>query len=87
LAALRELESVIRWGLSRMAHYQKLSDELIAPNLGQESSFFYEDNGRQLRERFDIYPEALQARLDFFNELQQKQTQLLSQIQNERQKR
>ena len=33
LVALRELESVIRWGLSDMAHYQKLSDELIVPNL------------------------------------------------------
>ena len=69
-----------------MAHYQKLSDELIAPNLGQDSSFFYEEIG-QLRERFDIYPEALQARLDFFNELKEKQMQLLSQIQSERRKR
>ena len=87
LTTLREFESVVRWGLSRMAHYQELSDELIAPNLGQDSSFFYEENGRQLRERFDIYPEALQAQLDFFNELQQKQAQLLSQIQGERRKR
>jgi hypothetical protein len=87
LTTLREFESVVRWGLSRMAHYQKLSDELIAPNLGQDSSFFYEENGRQLRERFDIYPEALQAQLDFFNELRQKQAQLLSQIQSERRKR
>ena len=86
LTTLREFESVVRWGLSRMAHYQKLSDELIAPSLGQGSSFFYEENGH-LRERFDIYPEALQARLDFFNELKEKQTQLLSQIQSERRKR
>ena len=87
LMTLREFESVVRWGLSRMAHYQKLSDELIAPNQGQDSSFFYEENGRQLRERFDIYPEALQAKLDFFNELQQKQVQLLNQIRSERRKR
>ena len=86
LTTLREFESVVRWGLSRMAHYQKLSDELIAPNLGQDSSFFYEENGH-LRERFDIYPEALQARLDFFNELKEKQMQLLGQIQSERRKR
>ena len=86
LTTLREFESVVRWGLSRMAHYQKLSDELIAPNLGQDSSSFYEENGH-LRERFDIYPAALQARLDFFNELQEKQTQLLGQIQSERRKR
>src|SRR6266850_8612695 len=80
LTALRELESVIRWGLSHMAHYQKLSDELIAPNLDQEKTFFYEPSG-QLRKRFEIYPEALQAELNFFRELEQKQTQLLRQIQ------
>jgi hypothetical protein len=70
-----------------MARCQKLSDELIALNLGQESSFFYEENGPQLRERFEIYRKALQAKLDFFNELQQKQAQLLSQIQSERRQR
>src|SRR5947208_13563046 len=41
LTALRNDESVIRWGLSRMARYQKLSDELIVPNLEQDISFFY----------------------------------------------
>ena len=81
LTALREFESVIRWGLSRMAHYQKLSDELIAPNLDQEKSFFYEPS-EQLRKRFDIYPEAHEAELNFFRELEQKQTQLLRQIQS-----
>jgi hypothetical protein len=86
LTALREFESVVRWGLSRMAHYQKLSDELIAPNLDQDKSFFYEPSG-QLRKRFEIYPEALQAELDFFRELEQKQTQLLKQIQLERARR
>ena len=40
LMALRNDESVIRWGLSRMARYQKLSDELIVPNLDQDVSFF-----------------------------------------------
>src|SRR6266496_2733722 len=40
LTALRNDESVIRWGLSRMARYQKLSDELIVPNLDQDISFF-----------------------------------------------
>src|SRR5947207_10241400 len=38
LTALRNDESVIRWGLSRMARYQKLSDELIVPNLDQDIS-------------------------------------------------
>jgi hypothetical protein len=38
--ALRNDESVIRWGLSRLQRYQKLSDELIVPNLDQGISFF-----------------------------------------------
>ncbi|HEV3409399.1 MAG TPA: hypothetical protein VG095_03835 [Chthoniobacterales bacterium] len=86
LITIREFETVVRWGLSRMAHYQKLSDDLIAPALGQDASFFYDDTAR-LRERFDFYPAALQARLDFYGELEQKQAHLLSQIKSERQKR
>ena len=42
LNALRNDESVIRWGLARMARYQKLSDELIVPNLDQDISFYYD---------------------------------------------
>jgi hypothetical protein len=59
LTALRNDESVIRWGLSRMARYQKLSDELIMPNLDQDISFFYHPVTKKLRKRFQIYPEAL----------------------------
>src|SRR5215469_12356806 len=51
LTALRELESVIRWGVSDMARYQKLSDELIVPNLDQDISFFYDPAARKLRRR------------------------------------
>ena len=61
IIALRNDESVIRWGLSRMAHYQKLSDDLIVPNLDQDVSFFYDPATRKLRKRFEMYPDALQA--------------------------
>ena len=59
LMAVRNDESVIRWGLSRMAWYQKLSDELIVPNLDQDISFFYDPATKKLRKRFEIYPQAL----------------------------
>jgi len=36
LTALRNDETIIRWGLSRMTRYTKLSDELIVPNLDQD---------------------------------------------------
>jgi len=84
LTALRNDESVIRWGLSRIARYQKLSDDLIVPNLDQDISFFYDPATKKLRKRFEIYPEALDARLKFANDLERTHTQLLKQIQAER---
>jgi hypothetical protein len=85
LLALRNDESVIRWGLSRMARYQKLSDELIVPNLDQDISFFYDPATKKLRKRFEIYPEALQERVRFANELERTHAELLKRIQTERQ--
>src|SRR5437868_9861819 len=60
LTALRNDESIIRWSLARLARYQKLSDELIVPNLDQDISFFYDPATRKLRKRFQIYPDALE---------------------------
>jgi hypothetical protein len=87
LTTLRQLESVIRWGLNRMAHYQKLSDELIGPNLDQDLSYFYDPATKKLRKRFEIYPNALQTERTFFRELEKAETELLKQIQVERQRR
>jgi hypothetical protein len=86
LTALRNDESVIRWGLSRMAHYQKLSDELIVPNLDQDISFFYDPAAKKLRKRFEMYPEALQATVKFADDLEKTHTELLKRIQAERQR-
>ena len=84
LRTLRNDESVIRWGLARMARYQKLSDELIVPNLDQDISFFYDPATKKLRKQFEIYPQALEATVKFANELEQTHTELLKQIQAER---
>jgi len=84
LLAVRNDESVIRWGVNRMAWYQKLSDELIVPNLDQDISFFYDPATKKLRKRFEIYPEALQATVKFANELERTHTELLKRIQAER---
>jgi hypothetical protein len=86
LMAVRNDESVIRWGLSRMAWYQKLSDELIVPNLDQDISLFYDPATKKLRKRFEIYPEALDARVQFANKLERTHTELLKRIQAERQR-
>ena len=86
LTTLRELESVIRWGLNDIARYQKLSDELIVPNLDQDISFFYDPATGKLRKRFEIYPEALDATVKFAHDLDRTKTALLKQIQTERQR-
>src|SRR6266511_6170852 len=86
LRALRSDESVIRWGLARMGRYQKLSDELIVPNLGQDISFFYDPTTKKLRKQFEIYPQALEERVTFAHELERTHTELLRQIQAERQR-
>ena len=68
-----------------MAWYQKLSDELIVPNLDQDISFFYDPATKKLRKRFEIYPDALDANVQFANELERTHTELLKRIQAERQ--
>ena len=87
LKALRDDESVIRWGLARMSRYQKLSDELIVPNLDQDSSFLYDPATKKLRKRFEVYPEALHATVKFARDLERTHTDLLKRIQAERQHR
>jgi hypothetical protein len=86
LKALRSDESVIRWGLARMGRYQKLSDELIVPNLGQDISFFYDPATKTLRKRFAGYPDALKNVQQFFEDYIRAETDLLAQIRAERQK-
>lgn len=86
ILALRGTESALRGGLSQLAHIEKLSDQLIVPNLDEGISFFYDPATKQLRKRFQKYPDALQAQAAFFHDLAQAATQLLGQIQAERQR-
>jgi hypothetical protein len=86
LRALRSDESVIRWGLARMARYQKLSDELIVPNLDKDISFFYNPATKKLRKQFEIYQDALEETVKLANDLERTHTELLKQIQAERQR-
>jgi hypothetical protein len=87
LTALRKLESTIRDDLGVIAHFQKLSDELIAPNLDQDISFFYDPATKKLRKRFEDYPAALQFVVKLFHDMETTQTDLLKEIQAERKRR
>ena len=84
IVALRKAESAIRAGLSRMAHDERLSDQLIVPNLDAEISFFYDPVTRQLRKRFNFYLPAQRAIAQLFYEEERANQILLEQIQAER---
>ena len=84
ILAMRNAESAMRGGLSRLAHIEKLSDEMIMPNLDQEISFFYDPATKQLRKRYALYPAALQIEAEFFRDLQRTETELLQRLQAER---
>jgi len=87
LSVLRQLESAVRADLSAMSHFEKLSDELIMPNLDQDISFFYDPATRKLRKRFEKYPDGLKLVVKFFHDIDTLQAALLKQIQTERQRR
>ena len=87
LTVLRELETDVRTDLSTLAHFEKLSDELIAPNLDQDISFFYDPTTKKLRKRFEKYPDGLKATVKLFHDMEKTQTDLLKQVQAERQRR
>ena len=69
-----------------MERYQKLSDELIVPNLDKDIPFFYDPTTKKLRKQFEIYPEALEDTVKLANDLERTHTELLKQIQAERQR-
>jgi hypothetical protein len=87
LITLRESESLLRGSLSRLLHYEKLSDGLIAPNLGQEAAFFYDPDTKKLRKQFEFYVRAQATAEAYFRDMEEMQQQLLDQIQAERQRR
>ena len=86
IVALRNLESVARSSMAEISHIEKRSDELIAPNLDQEISFFYDPATKKLRRRFLFFPDALDRIVRFQTDLIAAETELLAQIKNERQR-
>jgi hypothetical protein len=86
LTVLRQLESAVRGDLSAITHFEKLSDELIVPNLDQDISFFYDPATKKLRKRFEKYPDGLDLVIRLFHDMEKTQADLLKQIQSERQR-
>ena len=80
IVRLKEVDSSASTGLSTMAHYQQLSDQLIAPHLGQGRSFFYDPDTKQLRKEYAAYPDILREGSRFLHQLSEKTDQLVAQL-------
>ena len=72
IAQLKEVDSAASTGLSTMAHYQQLSDQLIVPHLGEGRRFFYDPGTKQLRPEYALYPEILKEGSRFLHDLLEK---------------
>ena len=86
LSAVRKVESSVRAWVAEMARDEKLSDQLIVPNVEQGPEFFYDPATKKIRKRFEFYPKGLQDAAEFFADVERLETELLKQIQIERQK-
>src|SRR5215468_2402432 len=83
IAQLKEVDSAASTGFSTMAHYQQLSDQLIAPHLGQGRSFFYDPGTKQLRPEYALYPDILKEGSRVLHDLLRKTDQLVVQLRTE----
>ena len=83
IAQLKEVDSAASTGLSTMAHYQQLSDQLIVPHLGEGRRFFYDPGTKQLRQEYALYPDILKQGSKVLHDLLEKTDQLVVQLRTE----
>ena len=83
IAKLKEVDSAASTGLSKMAHYQLLSDQLIVPHLGEGKRFFYDPGSKQLRPEYALYPDILKEGSRVLHDMLEKTDQLVVQLRAE----
>jgi len=83
IAKLKEVDSAASTGLSTMAHYQQLSDQLIVPHLGEGRRFFYDPDTKQLRQEYTMYPDILKEGSRVLHDLLEKTDHLVVQLRAE----
>src|SRR5215467_8177197 len=80
IAQLKEVDSAASTGLSTMAHYQQLSDQLIVPHLGEGRAFFYDPGTKQLRQEYALYPDIVKEGSRVLHDLLEKTDELVAQL-------
>jgi len=86
IARLREVDAVARTGLASLAHYEKLSDELIAPHLADQS-YFYDPATKKLRPEFAFYSATWRDGSRFLHALSEARDHLAAQLRAEQTRR
>jgi hypothetical protein len=83
IARMRELDAAAGTGLSTMAHYQQLSDQLIVPHLGEGRAAFYDLETKKLRPQYARYPEMLKEGSNVLHDMAEKTDALAVQLRAE----
>jgi hypothetical protein len=83
IARMRELDAAAGTGLSTMAHYQQLSDQLIVPHLGEGRAAFYNLETKKLKAEYARYPEMLQEGSRVLHDMAEKTDALAAQLRAE----
>jgi hypothetical protein len=83
IARMRELDAAAGTGLSTMAHYQQLSDQLIVPHLGEGRAAFYDLETKKLKPQYARYPEMLQEGSRVLHDIAEKTDALAAQLRAE----
>jgi hypothetical protein len=87
LTAMRKADLITRNFLGEALHDQKLSDELIVPNLGKGNEAFYNLETKQLKEPFTQYPATFRKYAEVFRKMAKAYRELLDQIRAERKRK
>jgi hypothetical protein len=83
IARMRELDAAAGTGLSTMAHYQQLSDQMIVPHLGEGRAAFYDVETKKLRPQYARYPEMLREGSRVLHDMAEKTDALAAQLRAE----
>jgi hypothetical protein len=84
VAQMLDVDSLARSGLAMMAHHERLDDQMIAPHIGEDRTYFYDSATHQLRPQFERYVKELKDGSRFLHTLSEARDQLAVRVQMER---
>ncbi len=86
IAALKTMSATYNADWDRMSHFQRLSDALLAPHVGDPADYFYDPVSHQLRPRFAAYPAMLRFGSATLHDVGACADKALAEVRKERQR-